>query len=66
MCRMGEVDDGPRAECNKLRVARLTLWGSIASLEGPEYLSQERRAQIAEQLRAQVDFIVRMERLLNG
>lgn len=30
---------------------------SIAALEGPEYLSKERRAQIAEQLRAIAIFI---------
>lgn len=47
-------DDEVRA---KIPPAVAVLHCSIAALDGPEYLSQERRAQIAEQLRATVEFI---------
>lgn len=57
---------GPRCERNRLRLARLNLWSCIASLEGPEYISQERRAEIARHLRGQVKFVEDMQEILDG
>jgi hypothetical protein len=44
----------------KIPPAVAILHCSIAALEGPEFLSRERRAQIAEQLKATVEFIEKL------
>jgi hypothetical protein len=47
-----------KIETKKLAAeAAAVLHCSIAALEGPEFLSRERRMQIGEQLRATVEFI---------
>ena len=56
--------DELRAILAKIGPAVAVLHGSIAALEGPEYLSMGRRAEIALQLRALVEFLDHLERHL--